>query len=215
MAQAIGTPIGIYQRGRFEARRTSTGAVMVDEPADTGTTDEGVSSPRLEPSADKEARDLEFALFYRSDMAKLVGFLIVHGARPAVAADLAQDAMTDAYRQWDTIDVPRAWVRTVASRKWWRRAERDQTEFLQDELPEPSPLLSAEESAEIENRHTFLALVRTLPLSQRQVMAWTYDGYQPTEIAALLGKDPATVRSTLRDARAALQTRYRPAEETR
>jgi RNA polymerase sigma-70 factor (ECF subfamily) len=78
----------------------------------------------------------------------------------------------------------------------------------------PSALLSADESAEIENRHTFLAMVRGLPLRQHQVMAWTYDGYLPTEIAALLGKDPATVRSTLRDAWAALKNRYGPAEET-
>jgi RNA polymerase sigma-70 factor (ECF subfamily) len=94
------------------------------------------------------------------------------------------------------------------------RAERDQREVPQDELPEPTALLSVEESDEIENRHTFLIMMHGLPLNQRQVMAWTYDGYQPTEIAALLGKDPATVRSTLRDARAALKRKYRPAKET-
>jgi RNA polymerase sigma factor (sigma-70 family) len=162
----------------------------------------------------KDARDLEFTLFYTDDMPKLVGFLIVQGARPVVAADAAQDAMTEAYRKWDTIDAPRAWVRTVASRKWWPQAERDRTEPPHDELPEPISLLSAEESAEIENRHTFLTMLRGLPPSQREVMAWTYDGYQPTEIAALLGKEPATVRSTLRDARAALKETYRSAKET-
>jgi RNA polymerase sigma-70 factor (ECF subfamily) len=45
-------------------------------------------------------------------------------------------------------------------------------------------------------------------------MAWTYDGYRPTEIAAVLGKPPATVRSALREARIALRRTYRPDEET-
>jgi RNA polymerase sigma factor (sigma-70 family) len=186
---------------------------MDSEAADVGTTAPGQCPPQLEPSVDKAARDLEFTMFYTGDMPNLVGFLIVQGARPGVAADLAQDTMTEAYRRWDTIDAPRAWVRTVASRKWWRHAEHAQGEIPQNELPETRALLSAEESVEIENRHTFLAMVRRLPLNQRQVMAWTYDGYQPTEIAALLGKDPATVRATLRDARAALKKKYRPAGE--
>lgn len=183
-----------------------------DESVDIGTS-ESVSHRQRRSSVDK-ARDVEFALFYLDDLAKLVGFLIVQGARPSAAADLAQDAMTEAYRQWDSIDAPRSWVRTVASRKWWRRAERDQMEVPYDVLPEPSALLSADESAEIESRHTFVTIVRSLTPAQRQVMAWTYDGYRPTEIAALLGKDPATVRSTLRDARAALKEKYRSTEES-
>jgi RNA polymerase sigma-70 factor (ECF subfamily) len=40
---------------------------------------------------------------------------------------------------------------------------------------------------------------------QRQILAWTYDGATPAEIAAELGMHPATVRSTLRNARAALR----------
>lgn len=195
---------------------------MDEDGADIGTTGlgegpgasgAGAGPLRLE-SVDKVARDTEFALFYTEDMPKLVGFLVVHGAHASTATELAQDAMTEAYRQWDTIDAPRAWVRKVAARSWWRRAERDKKETARHELPEPNVLLSAEESAEIETRHTFITLVRNLPLRQRQVMAWTYDGYQPTEIAAMLGIAPATVRSALRDARAALQDKYRPAEET-
>jgi RNA polymerase sigma-70 factor (ECF subfamily) len=162
---------------------------------------------------DKAARDLEFALFYQGEMPKLVGFLIVHGTHPCLAADLAQDTMTEAYRAWDSIDAPRAWIRKVASRKWWR--ELDRVEVSQEQPPEPDSLLSADEADEIENRHAFLGMLRDLPLEQRQVMAWTYDGYQPTEIAALLGKNPATVRSTLRTARAALQHRYGPRTEAR
>lgn len=187
---------------------------MDEDSADTDTTgpvaSHGTAGP--ESSVDKVARDAEFTLFYVEDMPKLVGFLIVHGARPVTAAELAQDAMTEAYRQWDTIDAPRAWVRTVAARAWWRRAEREKKETSQEGLPEPNVLLSAEDSIEIENRHAFIALARGLPLRQRQVMAWTYDGYQPTEIAAMLGISPAAVRSALRDARTALRGKYQSVE---
>jgi len=57
-----------------------------DETGEVGTT----------AALDRAARDLEFTLFYQEDLARLVGFLIVHGARPVLAADLAQDAMTEA-----------------------------------------------------------------------------------------------------------------------
>ncbi|WP_203789367.1 RNA polymerase sigma factor [Paractinoplanes rishiriensis] len=50
-----------------------------------------------------------------------------------------------------------------------------------------------------------LALVGRLPREQRAVMAFTYDGWSPAEIAELLEKDPQTVRSTLRQARIAVR----------
>ncbi len=146
------------------------------------------------------------SLFYEDDLARLVAFLVVQGARPAVAAEIAQDVLTEAYRHWDTIDSPKAWVRTVAARRWWRQARTDQRETQREDPA--AVLLSEADSAEIENRHTFLRLLHELPNEQREIMAWTYDGYQPTEIAALLGRNPATVRSLLRDARAALQKRH-------
>ncbi|WP_218005020.1 RNA polymerase sigma factor [Actinomadura macra] len=192
---------------------------MVEDDSESGMTAPRASRLRSDVASEdavrnKTARDVEFGLFYTADMPRLVSFLVVQGARPAVAAELAQDAMTEAYRQWDRIDAPRAWVRTVASRAWWRRAGDDRAEVPYDELPEPGTLLSERESAEIETRHTFLAMVRDLPQNQRQIMAWTYDGYRPTEIAALLGKEPATVRSALREARAALRKRYPRTQET-
>jgi DNA-directed RNA polymerase specialized sigma24 family protein len=87
-------------------------------------------------------------------------------------------------------------------------------EIPREEPPDHGAWLSQEASDEIETRHTFLILLRSLPAAQREVMAWTYDGYRPTEIAALLGKPPATVRSLLRDARAALVNRHRANEES-
>jgi RNA polymerase sigma factor (sigma-70 family) len=169
----------------------------------------------LDPSnfPDKAARNLEFSLFYRDQLPRLVAFLMVQGARTAVAAEAAQEAMTEAYQAWDHIQTPRAWVRTTAARAWWRRNLKDLREPPSGGAPEPSPLLSPDEAAEIDVRHTFMRLLSTLPRAQREVMAWTFDGYSATEIGHLLGKEPATVRSLLRGARAALRASYQPDHE--
>ena len=46
-----------------------------------------------------------------------------------------------------------------------------------------------------------LEAIKRLPPAQRRVMAWSFDGYSPAEIAAILGEDALTVRSNLRHAR--------------
>jgi RNA polymerase sigma-70 factor (ECF subfamily) len=187
---------------------------MDDDESDGAPGTSRAAPTRPDSAAEPRPQDVEFALFYESGFVPLVAFLTVQGAKPWVATDIAQEAMIEAYRKWDTIDSPRSWIRTVASRKWWRRSERNEQEVSIDEAPESHPLLSQQASAEIEVGHTFLTMVRDLPVAQRQVLAWTYDGYQPTEIAALLNKDPATIRSTLRDARAAMRKRPWPEQET-
>lgn len=168
-------------------------------------------APRTDPVADKAARDAEFEVFYRPEFPRLVGFLMVQGAGH-LAADIAQEAMTEAYRQWDVLDRPGAWVRIVAQREWWKRAERGRAEVPHDDLPEPSGLLPPAAYEKIENRHFLLALLADLTELQRKVLAWSYDGYYPTEIAVVVGKDAATVRSALREARKKVQAFYQGGE---
>ena len=48
---------------------------------------------------------------------------------------------------------------------------------------------------------TVLAALAALPPKQRQVMAWSIDGYSPAEIARKLGADPTAVRQNLTKAR--------------
>ena len=145
------------------------------------------------------------------EMPALIGFMMVYGARPTVVAEVvAQEAMLQAYRSWDAIDTPRKWIRTVAERIWQRQYAQGKVEVAYDELPESVGLLTPTDAYEIEDRHVVLSLLRELPLGQRAVMAYHYDGFTPTEIAAQLGKPPGTVRATLRDARAALRRRLPP-----
>jgi RNA polymerase sigma-70 factor (ECF subfamily) len=145
-----------------------------------------------------------FTAFYCAAFPGLVAFLLYYGAPLADAAEMAQETMTDAFRAWPEIKNPRAWVRTVAGRKLTRRLAAVE-ETPTESVPEPTPLLPATlDTAEWEQRHEILRLLRLLPSRQRQVMAWTLDGYTPAEIADILGLEPAAVRQNLRRARTQL-----------
>jgi RNA polymerase sigma factor (sigma-70 family) len=150
------------------------------------------------PSA---ARDL-YVAFYREFVPRLVAYLVFQGASLGDAADVAQEAMIEAYQHWPEIEHPRAWVRRVASRKYGRRIVQV------GELPDPvasSPLLpSGLDVARWEQGQEVLRLLAELPLRQRQVMAMTYDGDTASEIAAELNMTVDAVRANLMRARRTL-----------
>lgn len=175
------------------------------EPAD------GADTPAAAPEADHESLDLrslerlsvdqEFSDFYRRTICGLTGFLVNQGASLPDAADIAQDAMTKAYRSWTGLLTPRAWVHTVASRLYIRRVT-EVREVPVDPPPEPaSRLLRPSAVAEWEAQHDALQWVKALPPRQRQVLAWTISEFTPTEIAKELGLTPEAVRASLKKAR--------------
>ena len=57
-----------------------------------------------------------FDLFFRERFARTVVLLIAMGASRADAEDAAQEAMVLAWRQWDSVHEPSAWVRTANAR---------------------------------------------------------------------------------------------------
>lgn len=149
----------------------------------------------------------------------MVTFLRWHGATLAEAADAAQEAMIKAYERWstvgETVDRPDAWVRTVATREFIRRRTRSREEPSDDPLVEVHTSLlrdgaaagedpAAEDLERRDQQLQVLHLLQLLPARQRQVMAWTYDYYTPTEIAARLSITAEAARSNLRLARRAL-----------
>jgi DNA-directed RNA polymerase specialized sigma24 family protein len=74
--------------------------------------------------AAKETFDGFYARQYQPVLT--LGFAMT-GSRE-VACDLAQEVFVDAFRKWDQIETPDAWVRTVLvnkSRSWMRRRYRD------------------------------------------------------------------------------------------
>ena len=142
----------------------------------------------------------------------LVNFLLWMGAGLADATDIAQETMIEAYRNWPSIQQPRAWTRRVASRQYGRRRYGQEMATDPEDL---SPLLRAPaDIAAWEQRHEVLRLLATLPWRQRQVMAWTFDGYQSPEIADELKITPEAVRASLKLARRALAEGLGQAGET-
>lgn len=148
--------------------------------------------------------DADFSAFYRRFVPTLVAFLVWQGARLPAAADITQDTMIKAYQRWSEIHHPESWARRVASRALVRRIASVAEDPIGDS-PEHSSLLPSLTNVEMwEQRCEVLRLLDRLPPRQRQVMAWTLDGYPPAEIADELEITPEAVRANLMKARRAL-----------
>jgi hypothetical protein len=61
--------------------------------------------------------EAEFVTFYRAEMLAVIRHVMNHGASEQEAVDATQTAFVQAYQVWETIGHPRAWVRTVATRR--------------------------------------------------------------------------------------------------
>ncbi|MGK5548671.1 sigma-70 family RNA polymerase sigma factor [Streptomyces sp. URMC 127] len=149
---------------------------------------------------------LDFAAVYRAEMPLLTRFVMKHGARPQEAADAAHEAFARAYEVWATIRYPARWLRTVASRAYFRA--RRPREELPGELPPSRADFHLPTIIELsdQERAVYAALAE-LPARQRQVMAWFYDHYTVSEISEELQISEDAVRQNLCRARATLKTR--------
>jgi RNA polymerase sigma factor (sigma-70 family) len=148
-----------------------------------------------------------FADSFRSEMPRLVLFVMHLGADLSEARDIAQDAFVSALPRWPSIEHPAAYLRTTASREYIRRsssAAREQpTAEVPDVIANPDALVAKVEFRDQEIR--VLVAIRRLPPRQRQVFAWTLDGFTPTEIAHILNVSAGAVRASLLKARRELQ----------
>jgi RNA polymerase sigma factor (sigma-70 family) len=146
-----------------------------------------------------------FVSFFHERYSRTVVLLIAMGASRADAEDAAQEAMVLAWRQWESIREPDAWVRTVAVRAYLKqaRAQRSQAAPLDESAREPAA--DPDLGVFAEQQQHVLSLLRGLPAGQRTIAALFYDGLTCEEIGELVGKPPATVRSQLRHARNSLK----------
>jgi RNA polymerase sigma-70 factor (ECF subfamily) len=148
-----------------------------------------------------------FARFYRDHYLRLVLFLMHSGASLQEAEDAAQETMAGAFETWSGLRDPAAWVRVVAYRKHVAssvRTRRSLASWVRAGAPHEETELFTDQERLVIN------VLRQLPPSQREVMAWFYDGYRPVEIAAKVGKPATTVRSDLRHRRRLRPTTSRP-----
>ncbi|MEV6758223.1 sigma-70 family RNA polymerase sigma factor [Streptomyces sp. NPDC051214] len=169
------------------------------------------SDPDGDHAVARQQVDAEFSAFYRATVGSLTGFLINQGAGVYAAADIAQEAMIDAYRHWANIRHAKAWVHKAASRALVRKVAS--VEEPVPDVPEPTSLLPhPDRIADWEVRHDALLLVRALPPRQRQVLAWALAGFTPCDIADHLGLPADTVRANLKRARRNAAAAYRAAQ---
>ncbi|MGC4956511.1 RNA polymerase sigma factor [Actinomadura citrea] len=143
----------------------------------------------------------EFTEFCRHDAGRLYGFLVSAGARPHEVEDALQETLVAMWLRRDKIENLRAYAYTTA-RNALARVRTSQIEEPVDWIDAQFSMVDPQRA---EAHEQVLALIGTLPRLQQQVMALTYDGYAPTEIAELLGSDANTVRVTLHKARRKLQ----------
>jgi len=149
--------------------------------------------------------DDDFDAFFRADFPPLVAFLCKAGFEAELAREIATEAMLHALEAWPTPEDPRAWVRRVAGRLLDAVGDTHA-----DRAPDGDPQEDEKLAALVDQHAGFIDLLASLPGQQRMVLAWSLDGFTPTQIATALRVAPATVRSNLRHVRERLR-RHRAA----
>jgi RNA polymerase sigma factor (sigma-70 family) len=161
------------------------------------------------PAGSGELGDGEFTEFFGAEHKKLIRFLIAIGAWADEAAEVAQVTFVKAFENWDVIRAPRAWIRRVAVNELTAARQAARRETPQATLPDAAAPVSAALAVELtEEAGQVLAALQALPPRQRQVMAWSIDGFGAVEIARELGVSPESVRQSYAKARKNLAGLY-------
>lgn len=169
------------------------------------------SSHRLRGSGQADGYDDEFDGFFRKEYSRVVKVVMYAGATFEEAEDAVSPAMARAYARWPLLTQPDAWVRMVALRNYLKGVTKDrrrrqlETKAGRRDCLDRIPVKTHEEPDE---RSRVITVLRCLPPAQLMVMALTFDGYTPTEIAQMLDQDASTVRSNLRHARKRLRDEF-------
>ena len=155
---------------------------------------------RLDPAAQG------FEAFYVREYQAVVRIAYALSGSRLVAEDIAQDAFLGAFRDWDQIREPSAWVRKVTVRRAGRTVHRRLLEAraLTRLLAGRGPAVAElpEEDAQV------WRAVRALPRRQSQVIALRYVAdASVAEIAQALGLAEGTVKAQLHRGRQALAVR--------
>jgi RNA polymerase sigma factor (sigma-70 family) len=147
--------------------------------------------------------DEAFAWFFRAEFPRVVRTVTVVLQDRERARDVAQEAFIQLLTHWEKVsryDRPEAWVRRVAIRLAMRGRQRDVLRRARERLNGPPREPAGD--ADVAGALDLMAAVRRLPPAQRAAVALFYYEDQPvSEIAAILGCTPSTVRGHLHSAR--------------
>ncbi len=122
-APARSAPEGRQGGGGRSARATGSRRSMRHEPAPSSGLPPNPLTPRRSAPRPADsgslpvhgrAEDAEFAAFYHEFLPQLLAMLMAEGVRPADAAELAEDVLTQTRLRWVQLDEPQDWARNRA-----------------------------------------------------------------------------------------------------
>lgn len=149
-----------------------------------------------------------FEDFYRAELPSCTALAYSLCGSRSLAEELAQDALTAAYRDWDRVrrmESPGGWVRrataNLATSSVRRRAAEARAVLRLSARREPEAVLP-------DSDEEFWTAVRRLPRRQAQATALRYGlGCTTAEIAQILDCAEGTVRASLHAARRSVSHR--------
>lgn len=157
-----------------------------------------VTGPKVFSVPDSRAAGLDLPSFYEAHFPRLVGMLTLYCGDRELAAELAQEAMAQAWRRWSQVrhmEAPVAWVNRVAinlANSAWRRTLLQRRVTHREE-----PRREADVGTAVAVREA----VSALPRRQRTALVLRYFADLPLqEVAELMKCSPETVRAHTRQA---------------
>ena len=155
----------------------------------------------------RSARDEEFRRFYADEFADVAGYALALTSDPALADEIAQEALTQVYVRWTRLRTPRGYAFRVTAnlaRAHWRSRDRELATWS-DLAAHAAPAPSLDGSV--------WDAVRRLPPPQREalVLHYLYD-LSVADVATAVRRPIGTVKRRLHEGRTLLA---RALEETR
>ena len=146
-------------------------------------------------------RDDEFRAFYVSTFPDVAGYCLALTGDPALADELAQDALTEVYVRWSRLHTPRGYAFRVAKNlttSHWRRRSRELATWTE---------LAEHATPAGESDGLLWDAVRRLPEPLRDVVVLHYLYDLPVaDVATAIRRPAGTVKRRLYEGRALLAT---------
>lgn len=152
-----------------------------------------------------EPRPASLEDYTRTDLGRLVAYLLHLDLRLEDAKDVAAETVKRMCEEWPRIENPKGWARATAYRivvdkARARRSEDDKNRRAVLEQPSCSP--AADDLLMLKDEYRIVIdRIRQLPPTQRRVIALHLDGFSNPEIAEITGAKLSTVASNLRHAK--------------
>ncbi|QNE22871.1 sigma-70 family RNA polymerase sigma factor [Kribbella qitaiheensis] len=146
-----------------------------------------------------------FSALYDVAASRAFGIALRLLRNPALAEEVAQDAMVELWRTAARYDPGRGsvetWTLTIAHRRAVDRVRRDRAGKERDLEDARASTISFDATAETATRHTDIrgCLLSLTDLQRQAVVLAFYEGYSYPEVAALLEVTLPTIKAPIRD----------------